>query len=245
MSAPNIPSTDRAAPEFIGGRRWTGYVAIGVVVLIAALGVVLVIQKATGGKSHATSQNNPPVSGSAAPGQGDQKVPTAAPATSWSLFRGVALPSSASAGPARVDSTGTIATGYAHTPIGALMAAANSGWRYFLAYDKEYKAAADAQLAPGAGKAAWLKGRGTASVNTPEEPGRLGQIAAFEFVSYNLQAAATQIVLRYGDGTMGVLIRKVAWLDSDWKIVPADDGGISTNAQPVTSLAGFIPWAGI
>jgi hypothetical protein len=66
--------------------------------------------------------------GTAGSGQGQPQVPRVSLASvRWSGFYGVELPVSAQAGP--YDSSGGVAAGFAHTPLGALLAAVNIGVR--------------------------------------------------------------------------------------------------------------------
>jgi len=64
----------------------------------------------------------------AGPGQGQPQVPRVSLASvRWSGFYGVELPVSAQAGP--FGTSGGVAAGFAHTPLGALLAAVNIGVR--------------------------------------------------------------------------------------------------------------------
>jgi len=72
---------------------------------------------------------------------------------------------------------GDIATGYAHTPVGALIAAANISTRYFLALDLNYRQAAEAMVAPGVGRDVWIALRAKESHPTADPAGTYAQIA--------------------------------------------------------------------
>jgi len=61
-------------------------------------------------------------------GGGDQQLPRTAPPVSWVTVKTLALPVSPTAGP-QVN-TDTVMSGYAHTPIGALIATADTSSRY-------------------------------------------------------------------------------------------------------------------
>ncbi len=63
--------------------------------------------------------------GTAGPAQGQPRVSLAS--LRWSSFYGVELPVSAQAGP--FGTSGGVAAGFAHTPLGALLAAVNIGVR--------------------------------------------------------------------------------------------------------------------
>ena len=167
-------------------------------------------------------------------------VPTAPPpGTSWTIYDTVALPSLSGAGPSHID--GAIATGYAQSPLGALMCAGNN-FRYALADNAQWRAAADAMLAPGPGKDFWLRLRDSQTW-TPATPGDLTQTAGFQFVSYTPSNAVIQIVTRDVNGTFQVAPVHVAWSGTDWQIVLPASGAGTTQVTP--SLAGFIPWGAV
>lgn len=249
----NEPRTEPAPADqdWFGGRRWTGIAAIGFLILVVLCVVVVLVV------NHGSKKNGPAATGggpatttigsSSSPGRAlPTTVPSAAPAgVTWSIYQTVALPSLPGAGPTKV--TGAIATGYAHTPFGALLAVANEGFRYQLAPDAEFRQAAAAMLLPGAGKGAWLKVRATHPYGAGGAAGTdvLSQIAGFQFVSYTPSDAVVQIVNRNVDGTLQVGADHVSWDGVDWKFIPASDGGQAANLQRVDSLAGFIEWRGV
>ena len=267
---PPVSDPAPADQDWFGGRRWTGIAAIGVFVLmVGALGLVLFSPRHSSSTPKSTAPTAvvappvPPVTGGATtPTTGTTAapvststvavaplptaVPTEAPAgTSWTIYNTVALPSIAGVGPTHVD--GAIATGYAHTPVGALLAVANESYRYVLADDTTWRAAAAAMLAPGPGFNAWL----TVRASHPYGPGgaagndHLAQIAAFQFVSYSPSDAAIQLVTETSDGIYQVVPMHVVWDGTDWRFVPGPDGGQGANVQTVPSIDGFIEWRGV
>lgn len=237
--------------DWFGGRRWTGIAAIGVVILVGLCAAIVLIV------NHGTNKTGPVLTGggptTAVLGPSNRTgaavpttVPTTAPAgVTWSIYQTVALPSLPGAGPSKIN--GATATGYAHTPLGALLAVANEGFRYQLAPDTEYKQAAAAMLSPGAGKDAWLRVRADHPYGAGGAAGidQLSQIAGFQFVSYTPSDAVIQIVNRNPNSTLQVGADHVMWVDGDWKFVPAPDGGQAANLQQVDSLAGFVAWRGV
>jgi len=249
----NEPRTEPAPADqdWFGGRRWTGIAAIGFLILVVVcVAVVLIVNhgskkngpNGTGGGPATTTIGPSSGSGPALP----TTVPSAAPAgVIWSIYQTVALPSLAGAGPTKVS--GAIATGYSHTPLGALLAVANEGFRYQLAPDAEYAQAANSMLASGTGKDAWLKTRSAHPYGASGAAGsdQLSQIAGFQFVSYTTSDAVIQLVNRNPDSTLQVGADHVMWDGSDWKFVPAADGGQAANLQKVDSLAGFTEWRGV
>ena len=266
-TSPPVSDPAPADQDWFGGRRWTGIAAIGVFVLMAgALAVVLFSPRhgSTTAKSAATTAvvapPVPPVTGgattpttttaavttTAASAPLPTAVPTEAPAgTSWTIYNTVALPSIAGVGPTHVD--GPIATGYAHTPVGALLAAANESYRYVLADDTTWRAAAAAMLSPGPGYNAWLTVRASHPYGAGGAVGNdhLSQIAAFQFVSYTPTDAAIQLVTETSDGIYQEVAVHVTWNGTDWRFVPGPDGGQGANVQIVPSIDGFIEWRGV
>ena len=256
---PGHDSTPTADRDWFGGRRWTGIAAVGVLVLIAVAAVVLVISRHHNGNSTAsggtTATSSAPVApastASSAPAssptaQLPTTPPTSAPTgTTWSIYETVALPTIPGAGPSQVN--GAIATGYARTPVGALLAVANEGFRYGLAPDTQWRTAAAAMLARGAGYDAWLKVRAAHPYGSAGAAGgdQLAQIAGFQFVSYTPSDAVIQIVTRDAQGSLQVASDHVIWRGADWKYVTASDGSQAANAQQISDMTGFIEWRGV
>ena len=254
--------TDRpdAAPadqDWFGGRRWTGIAAVGFLIVIALCVVVVVALNRGGGNTNnagggtsstsAPASSSPRTTGSAPTTALPTTVPTTAPAgVVWSIYQTVALPSLPGTGPAKV--AGAIATGYAHTPFGALLATANESYRYLLADDATWRQAASQMVAPGAGYNAWLKTR-AAHLYGPGGAagggGSLSQIAGFQFVSYAPSDAVIQIVTKDSDGNLQVGTEHVSWVAGDWRYVLAHDGSQLSNVQTIDSLTGFIEWRGV
>lgn len=253
----NRLDTAPADRDWFGGRRWTGIAAVGFLIVIALCVVVVVVinrgggnaNNAAGGTSSITAlpSSSPSSTGSAPAAALPTIVPTTAPAgVIWSIYQTVALPSLPGTGPAKV--AGAIATGYAHTPVGALLATANESYRYLLADDATWRRAASEMVAPGAGYNAWLKTRAA----HPYGPGgaaggggSLAQIAGFQFVSYTPSDAVIQIVTKDSDGNLQVGIEHVSWVGGDWRYVLAHDGSQLSNVQTIDSLTGFIEWRGV
>jgi hypothetical protein len=250
-TVPEPPTADR---DWFGGRRWTGIAAIGVILLLVVLVLFLLVRARDGqsagpvsapGSSMSMTSSAPAAlpPSSAATSRLEVSPPTAVPAgISWSLYQSVALPSSSTAGPSTFN--GDIATGYAHTPVGALIAAANISTRYFLALDSDYRQAAEAMIGPGVGRDAWIALRAKESHATADPAGTYAQLAGFNFLSYSASDSVVQLATRAADGSLQAVPEHVVWLNGDWRLVLSPDGGQSTNAQPLPSLAGFVSWGG-
>lgn len=235
----NAPRSPWTRPGFM--------LAGGFAVLIVVLMVVVLVMT-SGGGDQGTDQagagptpSAAPAPDSAGPDQGPTTVPTALPDNvTWRLYHTIALPYSSQAGPYEV--TPSTATGYAHTPTGALMAAAQIPIRKLVAPD--WRAVVKQQIVPGPGRDAYIEAREIVT-DTSTSPGQFGQIAGFKFVNYSPQTATIQFVSRFVSGTMQVTTSTVQWQDGDWKLVLQPDGSDSPTAQRVQSLSGYIPWGGI
>ncbi len=250
------PGPAPADQDWFGGRRWTGIAALAVVLLIVVSAAVVILTLR--GRHHtATAPATAPAPSAAAPAAASPlptTVPAAAPnGTTWQLYQTVAVPTVAGVGPTHIAAHGAIATGYAHTPDGALVALVNEGLRYFLAPDAAWRASAAAMIAPGPGLAAWKRLRarnpygpgGAAAAGPDGTGGSFSQIAGFQFVSYTPTDAAIQLLSSDPSGGFHVVTEHVTWRHGDWKLVLASTGGVGANTQPAASTAGFIAWKGV
>ena len=103
--------------------------AVAAILLCAGLAFALTGRPPAPRNPAATATAPASPAGAAGPGgQGQPRVPRVSLASvRWSSFYGVELPVSAQAGP--FGTSGGIAAGFAHTPLGALLAAVNIGVR--------------------------------------------------------------------------------------------------------------------
>ncbi|MGK5637646.1 hypothetical protein ACSNOK_04905 [Streptomyces sp. URMC 126] len=149
------------------------------------------------------------------------------------------MPTSPSAGPGEIE--GPIARCYAHTPLGALIAASQIGDRLGVASNREAMEILKQQAVPGPGVE-----RNLARLTGPEvgDGSVDGQTAGFQFVGYTPDMAVINLVSRMKDGTFNVATFTMKWLDGDWKIQLQDSGADSSSVSQVTSLAGYVAWSG-
>lgn len=232
------------------GRAWTITSAV-IVALIVLAGVAVVYitrdrDPAPPAAQPATEEPAPSASASAEepslPAE-DQTVPTSAPEdVAWTLFEGVALPESSTAGPSRVE--GPVYAGYAQTPTGALLAAAQISYRYLITPGEGWREVVEQQVVPGPGRDAFVEARAQVST-TDVAAGTYGQLAGFRFVTYASDTAVIQYVTRFENGNLQVTTDTVQWIDGDWKLQLQPDGSESPTVQNVDSLAGFVPWSGL
>ncbi|GAA1377127.1 hypothetical protein ACFPK5_00255 [Streptomyces beijiangensis] len=244
--------------EAVSPWRKPGFIAAGGFLAgVALLGVVVVAT--TGGTNTSTDPKAAPAttSSSAASASASQPadgscpaltdtnttVPSTAPAgVTWALFHGVALPASAAAGPGKTD--GDVARCYARTPAGALLAATQISTRSMLAPDWR---SVMTQQTYGDARQAMIDARTKAEKAGPPptpEPGELGQLAGFKFVTYGPSTAVVEVVTRFSTGILQASALTVRWDAGrgDWQYE------VSLSSAPqhsVPSLDGYVPWGGI
>lgn len=229
----------------------TGFIlAAGFLAVVVVVAIVLVLSHGGGRGAAApappaqpgmSSAPASPATGGCHPPDASQQVPASAPpGVTWSLYQGIAMPSSSTAGPMIVD--GDVARCYARTPVGALIAAWQISTRYLIAHD--WRAVTLDQTMPGPGRNAYLEKRAQIG-NASASPGEYAQLAGFKFVTYTPAEAVIEVVTRGNDGSMGVTVLTVMWSARDWKLQLQSDGNASPSVQQVTSLDGYVPWGGV
>lgn len=235
--------------------RWWQMSALFLAVLLV-LGVLVVI-KSGGGSSKGEAGPSAPTSSpsaSASTGKGacpeltdtGQEIPRTAPPANWALFRTVAVPSSKASGPAVVN--GDVARCYAHTPTGALFAAAQISIRYTVASDWQ---TVIKKQTYGDGQAGLIKQRAKyEKEHTPVAPvpGELGQFAGFQFVTYSKDIAVLQLVTKFSgssaDSALQVSTVTLHWdsTKGDWLYeIPA----VAAPQKSVPDLSGYVTWGGL
>ncbi|MGW1722200.1 hypothetical protein ACWCQK_04575 [Streptomyces sp. NPDC002306] len=159
---------------------------------------------------------------------------------SWHALGIARVPVSASSGPTRTS--GPLRWCYAHTPVGAALAAtvipstmSGSGWR----------TASRQQVVAGRGRDLFEFQRATVqNIDSAEQsPGAsVGSYAGFTVTSYTGRAANVSLLIRTGQGYAQTTIA-LRWSDGDWKVLPDDGGSLHT---PVTAVqgnpAGYVLW---
>jgi hypothetical protein len=237
-------------PAFAERPPWTrpGFVAAAVLVgLIVLAGLMVALWPSPNSR-----QANPPGPGQPADtSTPDQRpatslptaVPTVAPAdVHWQLVHQVALPVSASAGPYR--STDTTASGYAHTPVGALIAAAQISSRSALHNGRAvWEPTLTQQFVPSPDRDSLLQAL-RAQPDTEAEPGELSQLSGFRYLSYTPDTAVVGLVDRAPgqSDTFYITTVTMLWQDGDWRMVAPPGGSWTAASQKLTDLSGVIAW---
>jgi len=186
----------------------------------------------------ATMPVTAPASPSPGPPVASLAVPTATPAgVTWSIYAGLLVPHSAAAGPSHVD--GALASGFAHSPLGALLAAANTAARYTAAPAGQWQPETVAMTLPGPGRDRFFQLRPTMSDAPPA--GGYAQYAGFRFVTYDAATAVVQVASQLGQA-LQVSTLTVRWVGDDWRLYLYPSGGPTPIPTALQSLAGFVPW---
>lgn len=188
--------------------------------------------------------------------QGQPQVPRVSlDSVRWSSFYGVELPVSAQAGP--YDTSAGVAAGFAHTPLGALLAAVNIGVRANAQWGPRIFTMVIRGQVTGPDAAALLTGCQAAYDQAAQSDGvtggqPLGTVdvteQAFRWITYTPAAAILDLVSA-GPGSNGATVRasvqmEVVWDGGDWKVVAPPGGDWGNSAAELSSLAGYTAFPG-
>jgi len=168
----------------------------------------------------------------------------------WTDFHGIELPVSRSGGPREVR--GGLASGFADTPLGALLAAINIGVRANTQWGPGIFGPTIRSQVTGPGTAELLAAcqasydQASRSAGVPAGqplgPADVAE-AAYRWVTYT-PADATVDIVSVGPGNQGVTARavtriEVQWSGGDWRVIAPPGGDWGRSAAPLTSLAGY------
>ena len=173
----------------------------------------------------------------------------------WVSFHGMQLPASASAGPRRTR--GGLASGFADTPQGALLAAMNIGVRTAAQWGTAIFKPTITRQVTGPDTAALLQAETTAYAQLraaakvrPGQPAGQGYAAetGYRFVTWS-PAAATVDVVTAGPSATGTTVLastriEVLWLDGDWRVVAPPGGNWANASTAITSPSGYTLFPG-
>jgi hypothetical protein len=188
--------------------------------------------------------------------QGQPLVPRVSLASvRWSGFYGVELPVSAQAGPS--GTSGGVAAGFAHTPLGALLAAVNIGvranaqWgpRIFTTVIRGQVTGPDAGALLAGCQAAYDQAAQSGQVTGGQPLGTVDVTEqAFRWITYTPAAAILDLAVA-GPGAGGATVRasvqmQVVWDGGDWKVVAPPGGDWGNSAAGLSSLAGYTAFPG-
>jgi hypothetical protein len=228
-----VASLDNPTPS----RRRPILITVAVVVIVGLGIAAFFLGRDTTDPAGAAPPDTAPAP-QAPPAPRESSVPTPAPQdVRWELYHGGAVPVSDVHGPS--STTGGVASGYAHTPTGALIASVQILYRLALAPEGEWRPAAQAQVT-GPDKAALIDQ--LAQVDRGQRDRRIQQIAGFRFVSYDPTTAVIETASGSpGEYTVGTQVMR--WTDGDWRLYMGD--AEHNTARTSTDLSGFVPWSGV
>jgi len=217
-----------------------------VVAIIVALGIILAVLPKGGGTAApaASSSNSPSTSTQSSAGpaasvcglpDGDQSKPATAPTdTKWELVGKVAAPTSPERyGPGKTAPTG-LRTCFAHSPTGALYAAANVTT---LSAVGKTRLVLENLAIPSAERDALLK------QPEPALSTSTAQLAGFAIRSYSSDKAVIDLAFKGDNGAFVSIPVPLQWHAGDWKIIVPATG--STGAGQIPDISGYVPWAGV
>jgi hypothetical protein len=165
----------------------------------------------------------------------EQATPVRPPRdVTWRPLNGAKVPLSVSAGPR--ETTGPLMWCFAHTPMGAVMAA-HVIPRHMSGAD--WEAVTDQQVVPGVPRDLFVAMR--ASLRAAPPQATASSLAGFMVVSYSPEVATIRLLIRQG-ALYAVTEYKVAWDGVDWKLLPLITGDLHTKVTPVSANGGFVMW---
>jgi hypothetical protein len=173
----------------------------------------------------------------------------------WGEFHGVELPSSPLAGPR--DTSGGLASGFADTPLGALLAALNIGVRanaqwgpaIFGPTIRDQVTGADAPALLASCQSAYRQARQASHVTSGQPLGNAYVTEeAFRWIAYT-PAGATVDLVSAGPGSQGETVRavtrvEVVWDGGDWRVIAPPGGDWGNSAHQMSSLDGYTTFPG-
>lgn len=225
-------------------RRFRWQITAAVVIIAVAAGALLLAQRvAQDARPPVAAKPGAPASGAGGRPAGcrtddaDQAVPsTTPPDVTYQNVGAMLVPVSASAGPTHRN--GPAWSCYAHTPMGAAIAAhviaaqlATRDWRQVL----------NASVVDDAGRAAFIRASEHQTFH-PLSPDEVVQPTGWQIVNYSPDQATVQTLSANGDGTWRVGTYTVRWDHGDWRLVMTNAGAPGPDPQTVASSAGFVRW---
>ncbi|BAL86498.1 hypothetical protein AMIS_12780 [Actinoplanes missouriensis 431] len=227
--------------------RGTLLAAAAFFVILLVCGVLAVIRSLDGDDPEASRPATPAPSAPSAsaaalcPSDTATTVPTTRlPDLRWEQLGPLHLPYSASAGPCQV--TETTAAGFAHTPAGAIVAAAQITSRTSITTPLTVATETiEQQVIAGPARDQLLAKTRTQKPVTEETA---GQLTAWSMLSYSddtavISLAMTNAALQGQYVTIPVTLR---WADEDWRMVAPPTGSWDSSAAVTPTLQGYVEW---
>jgi hypothetical protein len=244
------------APDFADPSPWRRpwFVLAAVFLgLVVVLGVVVAVWP-RGGSAPSPAQAplaepSGGASAAAAPGGASSLLPTALPArppgdVTWELVGQNSVPVSKTAGPDTV--AGGVAAGFAHTPEGALVAAAQLAARAaFSAGKSSWEPTVQHSFVAGADRDRLLANL-RAAPEQQADPGELSPLAGYLYQAYTPDTAVLGLVYRSPGSSSAaqyhVVTTTMQWHGGDWQMVAPPNGSWLSVNRPAADLTGVVQW---
>ncbi|WP_225725485.1 MULTISPECIES: hypothetical protein [unclassified Nocardia] len=149
----------------------------------------------------------------------------------WMLYQGIALPH-ADQGPLHEE--GGAATGFAHSPQGAALAAITHTVRLSVAPDGQWPHVIGGEIEPGPAVDAWAVNRVLLSISGTASPRSAPRLIGYRIANYQPGEAAVTVFTEYPDTSRTANAAVVVWNGNDWRLrLPSP----SATTDPVTEIA--------
>lgn len=243
---------DEQEPTSPWTRPWfiTSAVVVGVLVVAGILIAVLPDRSGTPGAE--TSPSAPPASGAPTASTsmddsvcglpaGEQTMPAGPLEADWVLVGRVEAPTSPDLGPGATEASGWRSC-YAHSPAGAVVAAANI---LAVGQHPDLVRRLAAEVYSGPGREAFLAE--TQALSDEELRDQMDALPVvtlrgFRVVSYAADQVTLDLLLRAPDGALTSVTWRLAWENGDWRFwAPVSDSEVPM--QSVADSTGFIEWS--
>ncbi|MEV6509143.1 hypothetical protein [Streptomyces sp. NPDC051642] len=229
-------------------RSWQA--SAGFLALVVVLGVIATLTSGSGtaGRAEAPASKGP-LSGTVTKKDGrpggcrtddsaGDAIPTSVPEDiSWHTLGIGRVPVSASAGPTRMQ--GAVWWCFAHTPMGAVLAATDIPTQMS---GSQWRTVTDQQVVAGQGRELFVFQR----TAVPDSDGAnaapaTSSYAGFQVTSYTSGAAAVGLLIKNDQGYAKTTVY-VRWSGGDWKIQPDGSGGLYSQLASEQSAVGYTLW---
>ncbi|WP_405863171.1 hypothetical protein OG407_32965 [Streptomyces sp. NBC_01515] len=229
-------------------RSWQA--SAGFLALVVVLGVIATLTSGSGtaGRAEAPASKGP-LSGTVTKKDGrpggcrtddsaGDAIPTSVPKDiSWHTLGIGRVPVSASAGPTRMQ--GAVWWCFAHTPMGAVLAATDIPTQMS---GSQWRTVTDQQVVAGQGRELFVFQR----TAVPDSDGAnaapaTSSYAGFQVTSYTSGAAAVGLLIKNDQGYAKTTVY-VRWSGGDWKIQPDGSGGLYSQLASEQSAVGYTLW---
>ena len=229
-------------------RSWQA--SAGFLALVVVLGVIATLTSGSGTADRAEAPaSEGPLSGTVTKKDGrpggcrtddsaGDAIPTSVPKdVSWHTLGIGRVPVSASAGPTRMQ--GAVWWCFAHTPMGAVLAATDIPTQMS---GSQWRTVTDQQVVAGQGRELFVFQR----TAVPDSDGAnaapaTSSYAGFQVTSYTSGAATVGLLIKNDQGYAKTTVY-VRWSGGDWKIQPDGSGGLYSQLASEQSAVGYTLW---